>query len=387
VKNLLQSIALAAASVLVLLLLLEAGIRLLVPDSRWRYLDGTSDWRLDDEIGWVNLPDLDVANESSFGPVRFQTNPDGLIPRDATRAKPEGVTRIMVFGDSMVVGRHVLQDRIYTARLAPLLAERGIRADVINAGVQGYSTDQVLLLMQRWLPTYRPDIVVYGFTLNDIGGNALATAYGRPKPIYRIDPQARLRLALPPRVTSEIRTAGPTGLRRWVQSSALYRLIQPAIFELRARMLGLDERILFGTELDVYIGRAIVDSLDWRLYEALVVRVRETAERAGARFLLFDHPQVGEVWEPYIERVCRSLRVDREEYDPFAIEKRMAALAQRTNIDFLATIEPFRDVPDRGPFHGMPTDPHLNEAGHQLLAEILADRLAAEIAAHADEAE
>lgn len=378
-RNLFQSVGLAAATFVITLLLLEAGVRLLVPESRWRFFDATSDWRLDDELGWVNQPNLDETFEtSSRPPVRFRTNRDGLIPFDATREKPRGTIRIMVFGDSMVVGRYVPQDQIYTAQLANELRERGIAADVVNAGVQGYSTDQALLLMQRLIPLYRPDFVLYGSTLNDYGGNALADAYQQAKPVFRIDEQNRLRLALP-KLGSEIQSWGK-GPRRWIQYSALYRMLQPGIFLLRARMFSLEERILLGTEQGVYIGRATIDQLDWRLYEALVVRMREVAESAGARFLFFAHPEVGEVWEPYIDTVCRKLRVSRSAYDPFAMETRLSELAQRRGVDFLPTIRVFREASDRGPFHLLPQDAHLSAAGHALLAEVLAERLAGDLA-------
>jgi lysophospholipase L1-like esterase len=349
-----------------------------VPESRWRFLDAPADWRPDGELGWVNRSDLDVTSETPFGPVRFRTNPDGLIPFDAAREKPDGAVRIMVFGDSMVVGRLVEQDEIYTARLEDALRDRGIRADVVNAGVQGYSTDQALLLMQRWLPVYRPDVVLYGSTLNDYGGNVLATAYGQAKPVFRLDERHRLRLALP-RLAKEVRSFG-AGPRRWIQNSALYRLLQPGIFLLRARLFGLEERILLGTEQGVYLGDGTIDSLDWPLYEALVARMGEIAERAGARFLFFAHPEVGEVWEPYIETVCRKLGAPRSAYDPFAMETRLAALAQRRGIDFVPTIQVFREASERGPFHPVPLDAHLNTAGHELLAELLAERVAARLA-------
>jgi lysophospholipase L1-like esterase len=378
VKRLLQSLALAIASLLVLLLLLEAGVRLLVPASRWRFLDAAADWKLEPGIGWVNQPSLDVTSETAFGPVRFRTNPDGLIPAEATREKPAGSLRIMVFGDSMVVGRSLEQDRLYTARLEADLRARGIPADVVNAGVQGYSTDQALLLMQRWLPVYTPDVVLYGSTLNDYGGNSLDSAYQQAKPRFQLDGR-QLRLTLP-KLATEVHSFGE-GPRRWLQNSALYRLIQPGIFLLRARLFGLEERILLGTEQGVFLGDGTIDKLDWALYEALVVRMQESAHKASARFLFFAHPEVGEVWEPYIESVCRNLGVPRSRYDPFAMERRLVALAERRGLEFVPTVQAFRDAAAGGPYHLVPIDAHMNAAGHALLAKLLAERLAGELPA------
>jgi lysophospholipase L1-like esterase len=374
-RNLLASLGLAVASLLTLLGLLELGVRLFVPESRWRFEDGSGDWRLDDEIGWMHKPNLDVTSETSLGRVRFRTNADGLIPGDATREKPPGRVRIMVFGDSMVVGRWLPQDQIYTARIAAILRERGIAADVVNAGVQGYSTDQALLLMQRWVPAYRPDWVIYGSTLNDLGGIALGFANGQAKPAFRLDERGRLRFATP-RLAGRIRELG-MGPRRWIQRSALYRLVQPGLFQLRARLAGPNERVLIGGFPEVYLRSSAAEALDWALYGALVARMRDAAEREGARFLFFEHPEAAEAWPPYIERLREALGVPEAAYDPFAIERRMAAVAAERGLDLVRTVAAFRAAASRGPFHLLPYDPHLNREGHALLAELLADAIEA----------
>jgi lysophospholipase L1-like esterase len=370
---------LTVATLILLLGLLELGVRVFVPDSRWRFEDGSGDWRLDDEIGWVNRPNLDVTIEEQNGPVRYRTNADGLAPSDATRERTSGTARIMVFGDSMTVGRVLPQDQIYTARLAEILRARGIAAEVVNAGVQGYSTDQALLLLQRWVPAYRPDLVIHGSTLNDFGGIALDTANGQAKPRFRFDEHGRLRLSMP-RLSARIRPIGRGGLPRWIQRSALYRLIQPGLFVLRARFQGSDERVLIGDFPEVYFRSRAADGFDWRLYGALVARMRDVAQREGARFLFFEHPDPGEVWSPFIELTRKRFGVPEGTYDPYAIEQRLAAIAEERGVSFLPTVDAFRAAADRGPFHFLPTDPHLNRAGHALLAEILSETVETSLA-------
>lgn len=373
-RDLLGRLGLAAAALLVMLLVLEAGVRLFVPEELWRFRDGTYDWQVDPQLGWVNRPDLDVTSRGNHGVVRFRTNPDGLIPASVERSKPPGVTRIMIFGDSMVVGRDVPQDEIYTSELEAMLRERGIDAEVINAGVLGYSTDQALILMERWLPVYHPDITAYGSTLNDFGGNALASANLQPKPRFSLEPDGELRLH-PPNVRRQIHRLG-SGPRVWIQKSALYRWIQPRLLVLRARLEGKNQRILLGDFQDMYLDPDSAASLDWKLYGALLDRMRRVAAQNGSRFFFFAHPSVAESWEPYIEGVCARVGVPRSAYDPWAVERYTARVARRNGVSFVDALVPFREHPERGPFHLLPYDGHLNANGHRLLAEVLADHLA-----------
>lgn len=368
----LKRAALVVASLAGAAAIAEAAIRILVPAEVWRFWRGEHDWTRD-SLGWVQKPDLDVVNYTGRGMVRFRTNPDGLIPAGARRAKPPGVVRIMLFGDSMVVGRVLPQDEIYSARLQALLRERGVDAEVINAGVQGYSTDQVLLQMERWLPVYRPDVAIYGSTFNDLGGNELARAHGYPKPRFTLGPAGELRLE-PADATAEVQLPG-NPLRLMVQHSALYRSLQPGIALLRARLGGWKERSLLGLMKEVYADPETLETLDWALYAALVGRMREVAEAEAAHFFFFAHPEASEVWEPSILLLQRQLGAASGSYDRYAVERRLVKIAASIGVSFLPVIDPFLASQSRGPFHLLPDDPHLSPEGHALLAEVLADHL------------
>ena len=377
-KRLLGVVALVVASFLFSLLLLELGVRLFVPAGYWTYRDLTFDWKVDPETGWVNAPDRDMTSRLLLGPVRYRTNPDGLIPAEARREKQPGVRRIMVFGDSMVVGRDLPQSDNYPARLQELLRERGIQAEVINAGVLGYSTDQALLLMERLLPLYQPEYVIFGSTSNDFGGNGTRSASGQSKPMFHLDASGRLDLT-PPDPATEIRRF-TTGPRAWVQYSALYRAIQPRLFRMRANLGAWQQRLVLGVVDDLYVNPSSLERVDWKLFIALVARMQEVSRVNGAQFLLIAHPEVGEVWEPYIERICQQHQWPRKSYDPFAIEKRIRALSDRAMVPYLPLIARFAGHPERGPFHLLPFDGHFSAAGNQFLAEQLADYLAQRLA-------
>jgi lysophospholipase L1-like esterase len=364
---------LAFASLLLTFVVLEVAVRLLVPAPLWRFRDGTHDWQLDRELGWVNRPDLDVESVAFGALIRFRTNPDGLIPAAARRPRSPGTSRIMVFGDSVVVGRDVPQTDNYSAQLESILRERGGKVEVINAGVLGYSTDQALLLMQRWLPEYRPDLVIYGSTLNDFGGNALAKANAQAKPRFEMS-GGELRLELPV-LASEIQRLGG-GPRTWIQQSAFYRAVQPRLMVLRARLGGSDQRLVMGDLDGLYTDARVRDSLDWELFAALLKRMQQVSRNHGAEFRFLAHPDAGEVWEPFIQQMCEHLGVTRSAYDQFVMQRRQAQVAAAHEIGFLSVVEPFLAQPERGPFHLLPYDMHLSVSGHRVLAEALADHMA-----------
>jgi lysophospholipase L1-like esterase len=367
--------ALSAGSLVVCLLLLETATRAFVPEGLWRFRDGTFDWDVDPELGWVHKPNLDVTSRIVHEPVRFRTNADGLMPHTARHERTGDRVRILVVGDSFAVGRSVPQERIYPAQLELALRERGIEAEVINAGVQGYSTDQALLMLERQAPSYRPDVVLYGSTFNDLGGIGVRAAYGQAKPAFVIEAGGTLR-RIPPEPSAETRhpRGGP---RTWIQGSALYRLLQPRIQLLRARLESWEQRALIGRAQEVYFDLRALERFDWELYGALVGRMRASAAALGARLFVFAHPEALESWDPWIEIVCDAYDLPREAYRRSAVHDRVAEVVSRSDVEFLPVLERFVEQQELGPFHLLPSDPHLSEAGHRLLAEVLADRLVA----------
>jgi len=374
VRALAGSLALAVGSLVGLAIVLELVTRLLVPEGYWQFRDGTADWQLDPEIGWVNRSLLDVESRDFDRVIAFRTNPDGLAPAQARRERRPGVLRIMVFGDSMVVGRALAQDETYTARLERVLREHGVDAEVLNAGVQGYSTDQVLLLMERLLPLYRPDAVLYGSTLNDFGGNEVSAANGQAKPRFLL--VGGVLHLVPPQLADEVRPAH-LGLRTWLQRSAFYRALHPRIFRLRARLSGWQQRNLLGLMQEIYVDPAALEKFDWPLFASLIQRMQRSAAASGARFFVFSHPEIAEVWPPYIEVIRQQLGPNVLRYDALAAQRHVERTAREAGVDYLPVAPRFLEHDERGPFHLIPYDAHLNPAGHQLLAEVLADELLA----------
>lgn len=352
----------------------EIGVRIFVPPSHWQFRDATSDWQADKRLGWIQKPNLDVTTVTEFGwSVRFQTNEDGLMPAGAQRKKEPGKLRIMIFGDSAVVGRSLPYEQTVGAQLEDLLRKRGINAEVINAGVQGYSTDQVYLRMRQLLPLYQPDIVFYAVCDNDFGGNVSRTAYGQPKPMFRLKGDVDLE-EIPPDLNSQIHSFD-SGPRKWLQYSALYRFFQPTLIALRARFGRWEERNLLGLASEIYYSPQALDHIDWKIFSALIKHMRELAEENHAQFFLYAHPALAEVWDPHIRDTRKKLKLKPGQYDRHALERRLQETASLSGIKFIPLIDFFIQRQSEGPFHLLPRDPHCNAKGYQITAETLEDYL------------
>ena len=372
-KWLFLRLATLVLSVSVAILLAEGLVRLFVPVWLWKYRDATADWRRDPELGWTQKPNLDVTSRipDRDWVVRFQTNPDGITPATARRRRQPGTRRIMIFGNSTVLGRSVPQDRTVTKQLERLLNRRGVKTEVINAGVQGYSTDQVLLHIRRLAPLYRPDVVIYGFCLNDLGGIGLRRAYGVPKPMFMTKAQDQLEL-LPPELDQSAIPSFGQGPRKWLQFSALYRLLQPQILLVRSHVMSWEERNLLGLPDKIYYRGLARQYVNGELFAALLKGMSKVCRENGARFFFYSHPSIQEVWDDYTSRVQTKLRLAPGEYNRYALEDFLVVTAKEISVAFCPLVDYFVSQQDRGPFHLLPRDPHCNPVGYRMQAEALA---------------
>ena len=97
--------------------------------------------------------------------VEFQYN--SLRFRDVEPApRPEGVRRVVIFGDSFTEGQGVKEADAYPRVLERLLNAGGGRWEVRNCGRRGTDFPQLNAVFEDALK-YSPDVVVYAMVLND----------------------------------------------------------------------------------------------------------------------------------------------------------------------------------------------------------------------------
>lgn len=103
---------------------------------------------------------------------------------------------IVALGDSTTAWRDTVE-RVWAARLPELLAERGVPAWVVNAGVPGDTSRGALARLERDVLVHRPDLVVVQFGLNDATGGPRVPAGEFAENLARLAAAIRDRGALP----------------------------------------------------------------------------------------------------------------------------------------------------------------------------------------------
>jgi hypothetical protein len=174
-KRIVASAALVALSVFAALGLGEVAARLLFKDQTVMFPRYHTDYRYGPYTLRGIRPNSEFWHRSVDGSWKFVTNRKGLRnTRDFDHAKPAGTLRVLSLGDSHTQGYEVRQDVTFSAVLERYLAKRGVRAEVLNAGVSGYSTAEALLFLENEGYKYQPDVVVLGFYANDFRDNLKA---------------------------------------------------------------------------------------------------------------------------------------------------------------------------------------------------------------------
>jgi lysophospholipase L1-like esterase len=184
--GLLAKLGLAAGSLLFVFILAEGAARVLWELKMERLREGEAGGRRSVAEEWAHLPEIRglfaVAKpnvRARMGGVLFETNGFGFRGPDRPIEKPEDTLRVAVIGDSITMGYGVRYEDTYAAHLEEALPglRPGPHYEVINVGLSGLATAAVVDRFEELALQFDPDLVVYGYTLNDIEGEHYRTSY------------------------------------------------------------------------------------------------------------------------------------------------------------------------------------------------------------------
>ena len=99
---------------------------------------------------------------------RVETNSKGLRNKqEFAYNKPHGVVRILSSGDFHTEGFEVRQEYTFSSVIQRKLNENGLKAEVINAGVSGFSNAEELIFLENEGIKYNRNYVMPAFFAND----------------------------------------------------------------------------------------------------------------------------------------------------------------------------------------------------------------------------
>lgn len=137
-----------------------------------------------------NHPDLEYELMPGSPDGKRVISSAGLRDREFALAKPPGVFRIAVLGDSVTYGMFCEREEAYPKQLERMLNRcadhDGPRYEVMNLGVVGYNARHIPVQLRVKALPYEPDLIVYGYVLNDPQEYSLEAAC-----LERLDEQSR----------------------------------------------------------------------------------------------------------------------------------------------------------------------------------------------------
>lgn len=298
-----------------------------------------------------------------------ETNSLGLRGREASRRKPEGITRIAAVGDSVTDGFSVDNPDTFPWLLQDLLVERGHAAEVLNVARGGATIDKEFALVRDVAAPLDPDVLLLTFVTNDIK-----------------DLRGKTREDL---VTAEIPRSGAldwlrakTAVGEWVSDTVLamtdrgYRKARdlrsrvPVLDASRYQIAGAREiarnRRLFEEKFED--ADMIVERYPWTPeveklvgdYLYALGQLSDFCREAGMELVLVYFPSYVDVY-------------DRDA--PARMRRTLADASSALDIRYLDLTEPFRRAARTEVLHLAPVDFHPNPAGNRVMASAIADFL------------
>lgn len=120
-----------------------------------------------DAIAWFSLKPHCSGWATVAGRKYFLSfNAQGLRDKDYSSFPPRGTTRILFAGPSFVNGPGLKEEDIPPRQYEKALRKQGMRAEVINAGVDGYSPLRTFLKLPEQIDAYHPQVILV-FSLFD----------------------------------------------------------------------------------------------------------------------------------------------------------------------------------------------------------------------------
>jgi lysophospholipase L1-like esterase len=348
-------------SLLLALLVFEGGLRLL----------GLGPVRTINEfhetLGWAKRPNDAVKKKSREWNFMLETNELGL--RDdpmASPEKPANTFRVLALGDSFTLGYVVDRHDLFVDQIEGWWRNENRRVDVINAGTEGYSTDQAVAWFLENGEAFAPDLVVLFPYDNDIYWNGQGKYGSFQKPRFTASGDLETGKLAAPRE------------KGFLEQTAIGKLLgvgprpEPHLFqpeEAQGKILSEFAPLL--VEEPDFLADALART------EGALTALRDKARRVGAELVVAPIPSRAAIYpetkEDFGSKYLGGLAPSQWSADrPVDL---IIALARKNGIDTLDARSVLRARAEEGADLYYRDDWHLNPDGNRAFATYLIDEL------------
>ena len=335
-----------------------------LPDPRWGWKPSTGSFHSAtaeyDVVGDVNSLWM---NDRAYDP-----SADGKL------------VRVLALGDSHTfavgVSSNQTWPKLLESKLNASSATTGFR--VYNAGTSGYSMHQYLLRLMDQGPLLHPDYVVLGISYAtdlydllppDRGG----WVYGEDtaRDYFDFDQNGSLteRHWDPRTVTRRTPRAAET-IREILEYSAAFRYLRRSRLSL---FIGSHVKISgqsLWPNMDIVLEKNVAPEHEyqWRLFDALLKRIKEECDRQGAKLIVVGIPYLPQVYD----EIWDSTFGNNPAYSRTAAIERVQGQCQLLGIAYVDTLDPLRTKSkELGRWLHFHKDAHPTAEGQELIADTI----------------
>lgn len=351
-------------SVLLFVLALEGGLRLLGMGPK----DTIN--QFDSKLGWVKTPEAVGEYDTSEFDVTFSISEQGLRDDLVLEEAYAGTWRGMALGDSFVLGYTVNRDNLFVDILEQSVREASDANEMINAGTEGWSTDQEVMWFLEHGRAFKPDVVLLFPYENDLYWNG-EEQYGRfPKPRFGLEGEIEREHLVDP------------GEKAWFERYAIGLPLRPFLAKRPegARTWSPDgTQTLAGSRLEwaAYFHNApdfMQEAIDRT--KAAMAALKGACNEIGAELVVVPIPHKSAVHPEALEAMRKVLHAPANTWSPDQPVETFLALAAELEIRALDARPALKKSAETLGELYYQRDWHFNPAGNRAFAKFLQESLA-----------
>jgi len=287
---------------------------------------------------------------AGYRDIAFRINSHGF-PDDPFEPRSPRHRRIIFLGDSVVFGSGVLEENRFTEQLQAeeRMAEAGV--EILNLGVNAYNFGHYLELAKLRFMGLEPDLVVVGFTLNDIQKMEGLWPEKRLKPVkgQKKDLLRREWYSKPVWISRVQQSLGRTCAARFVEQ---------VVKTLKQKRMSEEDLKTYNTKWIRSAVRYWSEESNRDGLREKLQQFREEVSRQGIPFVFLLFPEKNDLLHPGEYSLPRESTIN---------------LLVELHMDYCDAYGSFAAVPDIDSLYLVHDSVHFSQAGHSVIRDVILD--------------